>query len=285
MSKLSFRLWKYKLFSVTSGTRTWRFLCLWFQEVIRWWEGMKRIVVMWLGPMEVRSWSLQAQMLSGGERECRTPVRHWWIPSCQATQGIMGTAGLIITSSFRLPIKAKVFLSVLAPPRHRAFLMLRLRQFTRMASCVPAACQQNAEWRGEGYLLSPTWRASAAFHTLNRFPEKIRRMATTVMWSPVAHTWSPWSLGASSRTSVQCTGGQRAPVLFYRCHCSWHLEQNVSFEHGSHDPCADLSVHSRSAVLSHKDRMPPAPRRIWAISKEDLFSSAGWFASSFCVCL
>lgn len=265
----------------------WRFLCLWlFQEVIRWWEGMKRIVVMWLGPMEVRSWSLQAQMLSGGERECRTPVRHWWIPSCQATHGIMGTAGLIITSSFRLPIKAKVFLSVLAPPRHCAFLMLRLRQFTRMASCVPAACQQNAEWRGEGYLLSPTRRASAAFHTLNRFPEKNQTdVCNRHVISCCTHV-IPLEFGGFF--SHFCAVHRRTEsyfVLFYRCHCSWHLEQNVSFEHGSHDLCADPSVHSRSAALSHKDRMPPAPRRIWAISKEDLFSSAGWFVSSFCVCL
>lgn len=140
----------------------------------------------------------------------------------------MGTAGLIITSSFRLPIKAKVFFwGVLTPPRRYAFLMLRLRQFPRMASCVPAVCKQNDGWHGERSI-SHTEALCSLSH-LEPQSCKIRRVAKTIVWSPVAHTLSPWSLGSSSHTSVQRAGG---PALFSRCHCSSHVEQNVPLEHG-----------------------------------------------------
>lgn len=73
-----------------------------------------------------------------------------------------------------------------------------LGQFTWMASCVPAVCQQNAEWRGERPIISHMHTLSLAFHTPNPGPCEIRRTdsAKTItpryacMWSPPAHTHS-----------------------------------------------------------------------------------------------
>lgn len=50
-----------------------------------------------------------------------------------------------------------------------------LGQFTRMASCVPAVCQQNAEWRGERPISSHMHTLSLAFHTPNPGPAKSGR--------------------------------------------------------------------------------------------------------------
>lgn len=47
-----------------------------------------------------------------------------------------------------------------------------LGQFTQMASCVPAVCQQNAEWRGERPISSHMHALSLAFHTPNAGPAK-----------------------------------------------------------------------------------------------------------------
>lgn len=40
-----------------------------------------------------------------------------------------------------------------------------LGQFSWTASCVPAVCQRNAEWRGERPIISHTHTLSLAFHT------------------------------------------------------------------------------------------------------------------------
>lgn len=90
----------------------------------------------------------------------------------------MGTAGLIITSSFCLPIKAKVFFSCLGAPAP-----------LHISDVAIATVDSDGQLRVSRMLSDvlkdiyylPRGRASAAFHTLNRFLEKMRRVATTVM--------------------------------------------------------------------------------------------------------
>lgn len=159
---------------------------------------------------------------------------------------------------------------------------------TWMASCVPAVCQQNDEWRGERPIISHMHTLLSRLSQPKPWPCEIRQTDSaktitppyTCMWSPPAHTHTYLSgmqgVIFPSLSLVLHTHMHRRPerlhgILYVSLRLTHRTKQVIRAWVKSSIHIV-LSVCSQSASLFHSGRTPLTAGRIWAISKNDLLA-------------